>query len=114
MQVQTRLESDVAMAKRRHGNHADTQFVFIPQAKPDTPWRTSVVPPYVSLGQPSMTSLARLYSYSHAGVWSWGHTWGETNACLSVYHTAVLIEALKGYWNTHKLPGQEFTSTGPG
>ncbi|GJU98223.1 hypothetical protein Tco_1327494 [Tanacetum coccineum] len=89
MQVQTRLESDVAMAIRRHGNHADTQFVFIPQAKPDTPWRTSVVPPYVSPGHLSMTSLAR-------------------------YHTAVLIEALKGYRNTHKLPGQEFTSTGPG
>ncbi|GKD31491.1 hypothetical protein Tco_1242269 [Tanacetum coccineum] len=62
MQVQTRLENDVAMAKRRHENHADTQFVFIPQAKPDTPWRTSVVPPYVSPSQPSMTSLARQHN----------------------------------------------------
>ncbi|GKE32381.1 hypothetical protein Tco_1451703, partial [Tanacetum coccineum] len=39
IQVQTQLESDVTMARRRHGNHADMQFVFIPQTKPAL-WRT--------------------------------------------------------------------------
>ncbi|GKE17560.1 hypothetical protein Tco_1425137, partial [Tanacetum coccineum] len=36
MQVQTQLESDVTMARKRHRNHIDMQFVFIPQTKPDT------------------------------------------------------------------------------
>ncbi|GKC61748.1 hypothetical protein Tco_1089346 [Tanacetum coccineum] len=36
IQVQTQLESDVTMARRRHGNHTDMQFVFIPQTEPNT------------------------------------------------------------------------------
>ncbi|GJR00453.1 hypothetical protein Tco_0523437 [Tanacetum coccineum] len=108
--VQTQLESDVTMARRRHGNHADMQFVFIPQTKPDT--LAHVSGPLVCQSRStSMTSLIRSLSYSHAGVWSWGHTRGETDACLSVcrYHTAVLTGALKNRWNIQKLP-EQFTS----
>ncbi|GJR63397.1 hypothetical protein Tco_1505559 [Tanacetum coccineum] len=36
MRVQTQVESNVAMTKRRHGNRAAMQFVFIPKAKPNT------------------------------------------------------------------------------
>nr|GEW87436.1 hypothetical protein [Tanacetum cinerariifolium] len=31
-----------------------------------------------------MMSFVRPSYHSHAGVWSWGHTWGETNACCSI------------------------------
>nr|GEW83946.1 hypothetical protein [Tanacetum cinerariifolium] len=35
MQIQTQAESDVAMTKRRHGNHVVMQAVLIPKTKPD-------------------------------------------------------------------------------
>ncbi|GJU64334.1 reverse transcriptase domain-containing protein [Tanacetum coccineum] len=83
IQVQTQLESDVTMARRRHGNHTDMQFVFIPQTKPNTLAHVSG-PLMCQYRSTSMTSLIRSLPYSHAGVWSWGHTRGETDACLSV------------------------------
>ncbi|GJS39514.1 reverse transcriptase domain-containing protein [Tanacetum coccineum] len=65
--VQTQVESDVAMDRRRHRNRADAQLVLILEDKPDTvPYRqdqTLTLTPEFGLG---------------------GHTRGETNACSSV------------------------------
>ncbi|GJZ88752.1 reverse transcriptase domain-containing protein [Tanacetum coccineum] len=36
MRIQTQAKSDVAVTKRRHGNHVVMQVVLIPKAKPDT------------------------------------------------------------------------------
>ncbi|GKC33371.1 hypothetical protein Tco_1040665 [Tanacetum coccineum] len=61
MRVQTQVESDVAMTKRRYGNRATMQVVFIPKAKPDT---VSEVPDHsltlTSEFGPGVTSEARI------------------------------------------------------
>ncbi|GKD52694.1 hypothetical protein Tco_1281670 [Tanacetum coccineum] len=43
MRIQTQAESDVAVTKRRHGNHVVMQVVLIPKAKPDTVFEISVL-----------------------------------------------------------------------
>nr|GEU36173.1 hypothetical protein [Tanacetum cinerariifolium] len=48
-----------------------------------------------------MMSFVRPSSHSHAGVWSRGHTWGETNACCFImcrYNSPSAAEDLLGHW----------------
>ncbi|GJU64330.1 hypothetical protein Tco_1246165 [Tanacetum coccineum] len=108
------------MARRRHGNHADMQFVFIPQTKPGTLAHSER-----AQESESDVTMARRRHGNHADMQfvfipqtkpdtvAHGHTWGKTDVCLSVcmYHTAVLTGALKNRRNIQKLPEQEFTST---
>nr|GEV88643.1 reverse transcriptase domain-containing protein [Tanacetum cinerariifolium] len=75
------------MTRRRHEKSTSLRVVFILKAKSDvvndtpTLWAPRVSVGCQVLSQRSVMSPVRPSSYSHIGVWSWGHTWGETNAC---------------------------------
>ncbi|GKD80769.1 reverse transcriptase domain-containing protein [Tanacetum coccineum] len=61
MQVQTQVESDVAMDRRRHGNRADAQLVLILEDKPDTvPYRQDQTLTLTPEFGPGVTPGARL------------------------------------------------------
>ncbi|GJW01695.1 hypothetical protein Tco_1556946 [Tanacetum coccineum] len=61
MQVQTQVESDVAMDRRRHENRADAQLVLILEDKPDTvPYKQDHTLSLTPEFGPGVTPRARL------------------------------------------------------
>ncbi|GKD65481.1 monothiol glutaredoxin-S2-like protein [Tanacetum coccineum] len=71
MRVQTQVESDVAMTKRRHGNRAAMQVVLILEDKPDTvPYRQDQTLTLTPEFGPGVTPGARLTRVPQCAVTS--------------------------------------------